>query len=234
MRIQKLLAERGIASRRAAEQMVINGRVTVNGETAAVGQAVDARADIIAVDGKPIPTRPDLVYIMLHKPRGVMTTLSDDRGRECVKDYIEDITERVVPVGRLDYDSEGLLLMTNDGDLVHNLTHPSHEVHKAYRVRVKGDITGGLKRLNRSIKLDGKPIPPPDDLELVEHFEDKGTILITIHTGVNRQIRRMCEMAGLRVQRLRRVRMGPLQLGDLKPGKYRHLTPGEVEWLKSL
>ena len=236
MRIQKLIAERGVASRRAAEQMVADGRVTVNGEPAGIGQAVDAENDIIAIDGKSIPQAPELIYIMLHKPRNVMTTLHDDRERPTIKDYIDDVKERIVPVGRLDYDSEGLLLMTNDGDMVHGLTHPSHEIHKTYRVRVKGDVTNGVKRLNRPIKLDGKQLPPPDDLEVVEHYDasegNYGTILITIHTGANRQIRRMCEMAGLRVQRLRRIRVGPLTLGDLKPGKWRALTNDEVAELK--
>jgi len=232
-RIQKILSERGIASRRAAEKMIASGRVTVNGVTAQTGQAVDGARDVIRIDGKKIPAAPKPVYLMLHKPRGVMTTMSDDKGRATVMDFIDGIDERVVPVGRLDYDSEGLLIMTNDGELVHALTHPSREVDKVYRVRVKGDVTAGVNKLNRPVVLDGKRLPAPE-IEVTEHLDDRGTLMMTIHTGVNRQVRRMCELAGLRVQRLRRVAVGPLALGDLKPGAWRYLSSEEFNELRKI
>ena len=230
MRIQKLLAERGVASRRTAEKMVEAGRVTVNNKPATIGQAV-TQDDEIHVDGKQLDAPQQLVYLMLHKPRGVITTLSDDRERKTIADLIEDVAERVVPAGRLDYDSEGMLLLSNDGDFVHRITHPSYKVSKIYRVRVKGDISKGSTRLQKPFTLDGKKLLA-DDVDVIECEDDKGTILITIHTGVNRQIRRMCEMAGLRVQRLRRVAVGNVSLGDLKPGAWRHLTPQEIDTLQ--
>lgn len=233
VRIQKIIADRGVASRRAAEKLLADGRVTVNGIVAAIGQTADPSEDKIKIDGKPIPEPPKHVYLMLHKPRGVMTTLHDDRGRKTVKELIEEVDERVVPVGRLDYDSEGLLLMTNDGALVQALTHPSHEVGKVYRVRVKGNITAGVNRLNRPITLDGKRLPIPQ-IDVTEHEDDHGTIMMTVHTGLNRQIRRMCEIAGLRVQRLRRVAVGPISLGELKPGTWRYLTSEETNKLVAL
>ncbi len=231
VRVQKILSERGVASRRAAEAMIEAGRVTVNGQPAQLGQLADPELDKIRADGKAIPAAPQHVYLMLHKPRGVMTTLSDDRGRKTVKELIDDVPERVVPVGRLDYDSEGLLLMTNDGELVQALTHPSHEVAKVYRVRVRGDVTAGVNRLNKPITLDGKRLPVPE-VHVTEHEDDRGTLEISIHTGVNRQIRRMCEIAGLRVSRLRRLSVGAVHLGDLKPGAWRFLTSEELNKLK--
>ena len=233
MRIQKILSERGVASRRAAEKMIEEGRVTVNGKRALLGQSADAGQDKITVDGRPLPPAPKPVYIILHKPRGVVTTLSDDKGRATVKELVADVPARLVPVGRLDYDSEGLLIMTNDGELVHSVTHPSKKVDKRYLVRVRGQVIDGVNRMNRPLVLDGKKLPK-SEVRIVEEGDDRGLLEVVIHTGVNRQVRRMCEMAGLRVSRLKRVAVGQVLLGDLKPGKWRSLTSVELNYLKSL
>ena len=222
-RLQKILSARGICSRRAAEGYLAAGRVTVNGKPAAVGDKADPERDDIKVDGKPIRVPQRRTYLMLNKPRGYVTTLSDEKGRRTVADLVKGCGVRVWPVGRLDLDSEGLLLLTDDGELTQKLLHPSHEVEKEYHVWVEGDVEQSLPILRGPMRLDGIPLHPAQVNVLVP-----GVISVTIHEGRNRQVRRMCAAAGLRVRRLRRVREGSLTLGELRPGCWRYLTEGEV------
>lgn len=213
-------------SRRAAEKRIAEGAVCVNGRVAQLGDTADARFDTITVDGKPLPPQEETVWVMLNKPRGYVTTLSDERGRKTVASLV-DCGCRVFPVGRLDLLSEGLLLMTNDGAMTNRLTHPRGEIPKTYEVTVRGELDGAASRLSVPIELDGRPIAPPE-VALLRTGEGKATFSVTIHEGRNRQIRRMCEAAGLTVLRLRRVREGALRLGDLPVGAWRYLTPQEV------
>ena len=230
-RLQKILSSRGVASRRTAEEIIAAGRVSVNGCVSALGDSADAENDEILLDGKPLPIRQENVYIMLHKPRGYVTTLSDEKGRQDVSLLVADCVVRVYPVGRFDMDSEGLLLFTNDGEFANALMHPKHEVNKTYEVWVQGHHPGGFKLLCRPIELDGYRIKPPH-VKLLREDGTKAKYLITIHEGRNRQIRRMCEAAGMTVTRLRRISEGQLRLGDLPLGKWRYLTAGEVQMLK--
>ena len=230
-RLQKILSARGVASRRKAEEMILSGRVTVDGAVAALGDCADPDNNVILVDGQPLPAREKHVYIMLNKPRGYVTTLSDEKGRPNAAQLVADCGLRVYPVGRLDMDSEGLLLFTNDGDFANELMHPKHEVNKTYLVWVTGYVPGGEVRLSRPITLDGYTIKPPKVI-LQKAEGSKAMLQVTIHEGRNRQIRRMCEAAGMTVTRLRRIREGAVALGDLPPGKWRCLTPEEVQKLK--
>lgn len=225
-RIQKILSARGVASRRAAEELIRQGRVTVDGVPCALGASAEPDCRTIAVDGVPIPPPPEHVYLMLYKPRGYITTLSDERGRRTAASLV-DCGTRVYPVGRLDYDSEGLLLFTNDGALADRLMHPRREISKVYEVTARGPLDGVAERLRRPLVLDGYRIRPPE----VEQTAP-GRFLITIHEGRNRQIRRMCAAAGLEVLRLRRIAEGPLQLGTLAPGAWRPLTEAELATLR--
>lgn len=226
-RLQKILSARGVASRRAAEEMIKDGRVTVNGVPAALGQTADPQVDQILVDGKPLPDPQGNVYILLHKPRGFVTTLSDEKGRPDVAQLVADCGVRVYPVGRLDYDSEGLLLLTNDGAFAQRLMHPKHEVNKTYEAWVTGHHPGCPALLRRSIELDGYRIRQPE-VKLLWEDGQKAKYLITIHEGRNRQVRRMCSAAGMQVTRLRRIGEGKLRLGDLPKGKWRYLTEEEI------
>lgn len=230
-RIQKIIAARGIASRRKAEEMILQGRVWVNGNTAHLGDTADDAEDMIYVDGKPLRKEPEKVYVMLHKPRGYVTTMSDERGRPAVHDLVQDCPERVYPVGRLDQYSEGLLLMTNDGELANRLMHPSSQTAKTYLVWVSQFTEEAYQKLALPIVLDGKPISKPQ-LKLIWHRDDTAQIRITIHEGRNRQIRRMCETAGMHANRLKRIREGSLELGDLQAGSWRYLTQTEIESLQ--
>ena len=226
-RLQKILSARGVASRRAAEEMIKDGRVTVNGVPAALGQTADPQVDQILVDGKPLLDPQGNVYILLHKPRGFVTTLSDEKGRPDVAQLVADCGVRVYPVGRLDYDSEGLLLLTNDGAFAQRLMHPKHEVDKTYEAWVTGHHPGCPALLRRSIELDGYRIRQPE-VKLLWEDGQKAKYLITIHEGRNRQVRRMCSAAGMQVTRLRRIGEGKLRLGDLPKGKWRYLTEEEI------
>ena len=230
-RIQKLLSQRGMASRRQAEQMILQGRVSCNGTLCTLGQSIDPEIDAVLVDGKPLPSPDRHLYIMLHKPKGYVTTLSDEKGRKNAAQLVEDCGTRVYPVGRLDMDSEGLLLFTNDGEFAHRMMHPSHEVKKTYRVDVKGYSSENFQRLQHPIYLDGRRISPPE-LQLIQSEGDKAVLLVTIHEGRNRQVRRMCAKAGMQVKRLLRVQEGSLNLGNLPAGKWRYLTQDEMEALK--
>ena len=230
-RIQKILSARGVASRRKAEEMILAGRVTCNGEPAALGQTADPAVDVILVDGRPLPEPEGFVYLMLHKPRGFVTTLSDEKGRKNAAQLVADCGTRVYPVGRLDMDSEGLLLFTNDGEFANSLMHPKHEVDKTYRVWVKSFTPEALERVKRPVELDGYTIRVPQ-VRLIKAQEDRALLDITIHEGRNRQVRRMCALAGMTVTRLKRIREGRVVLGDLPLGKWRHLTAEEVRALK--
>lgn len=229
-RLQKILSSRGIASRRQAEKMIDSGRVMCNGRPCRLGDSADPETDIILLDGKPIPSGTDKVYILLNKPRGYVTTLSDERGRANVSQLVAGCGKRVYPVGRLDMDSEGLLLLTNDGDFSNKLMHPRHEVKKVYRVSVRGFSDSGFEKLKQPVVLDGYKIRPPEVMP-VKTDGDSATLLITIHEGRNRQVRRMCAMAGMTVVRLQRISEGSLQLADLPVGKWRYLTESEIKEL---
>ena len=230
-RLQKLLSAAGVCSRRAAEAYIASGRVTVNGTPAELGQRADPDRDDIRVDGKPLSGKEELVYLLLNKPRGYVTTLSDEKGRKTVADLVSDCGVRVYPVGRLDLDSEGLLLMTNDGALTQRLLHPSGEVNKTYLVSVYGPVDGAVERLSAVTELDGEPIRPAQ-VELLRRTGRTAELSVTIHEGKNRQIRRMCQACGLTVKRLRRVREHTLELGDLPAGKWRYLTAEEIAGLR--
>ncbi len=230
-RIQKILSARGVASRRQAEEMIQSGRVTCNGKVCRLGDTADPESDVLLVDGAPIPTPGDRVYIMLNKPKGYVTTLSDEKGRKNAAQLVADCGQRVYPVGRLDMDSEGLLLFTNDGEFANAMMHPSHEVNKTYRVQVKGFTREGLERLSRPITLDGYRLRIPE-VVLIQEAGEQAQLQITIHEGRNRQVRRMCAVAGMAVKRLIRVAEGDLQLDDLPAGKWRYLTREEVQSLQ--
>lgn len=230
-RLQKLLSSAGVTSRRSAEEYIQAGRVTVNGRRAVLGEKADPDRDDIRVDGRPLRAPERRTYLMLHKPRGFVTTLSDEKGRRTVAELVARCGARVWPVGRLDLDSEGLLLMTDDGDLTHRLTHPSHEVEKEYRVRVRGDVDAALPVLTGPMELDGQALRPAR-VRVLNRTPGGGTLSITIHEGKNRQVRRMCAAAGLEVAALKRVREGTLTLGGLKPGEWRRLTREELRALK--
>ena len=230
-RLQKILSARGLCSRRTAETWIQQGRVTVNGIPARLGDTADPEQDEILLDGKPLPQGQEPVYILLNKPRGYVTTLSDEQGRPNAAQLVADCGVRVYPVGRLDMDSEGLLLFTNDGAFANALMHPKHQVKKTYDVWVTGYVPGAEIRLARPIELDGYTIRKPE-VKLFKAEGNRARLRVTIHEGRNRQIRRMCQAAGMTVTRLRRIREGSVWLGDLAPGAWRHLTREEVARLR--
>jgi len=227
-KLQKILSARGVASRRAAEKMIQEGRVRINGSAARLGDRADAETDTITVDGVPLPASKEKVYIILYKPRGYLTSVSDDRGRKTVMELLTGLETRVYPVGRLDLDSEGLLLLTNDGAFANRVMHPSGEKDKSYLVWVRGKLEDAEARLARPIVLDGRQIRPPA-VRLLRERDGEACLSVTIHEGRNRQIRRMCEAAELHVRRLKRVSVGGLTLGSLRPGQWRRLTGEEAE-----
>lgn len=229
-RLQKILSARGVCSRRAAEELLTAGRITCNGRVCQLGDSADPDKDKIMVDGKPLPSPQKHIYLMLHKPKGYVTTLSDEKGRKNAAQLVSDCGSRVYPVGRLDMDSEGLLLFTNDGDFANRLMHPKHEIEKVYRVTVDGYSTAGLQRLQQPMTLDGYRLRIPA-VELLEAHDTKAVLQITIHEGRNRQVRRMCAIAGMQVRRLIRIREGAVALGDLPQGKWRMLTQQEIALL---
>lgn len=230
-RLQKILSARGVASRRTAETWIQQGRVMVNGIPARLGDTADPEQDEILLDGKPLPQGQEPVYILLNKPRGYVTTLSDEQGRPNAAQLVADCGVRVYPVGRLDMDSEGLLLFTNDGAFANALMHPKHQVKKTYDVWVTGYVPGAEIRLARPIELDGYTIRKPE-VKLFKAEGNRARLRVTIHEGRNRQIRRMCQAAGMTVIRLRRIREGSVWLGDLAPGAWRYLTREEVARLR--
>ena len=227
-RLQKLLSAAGVCSRRQAETLILEGRVSVNGAPASLGQSADPETDEITVDGKALSFAGERICILLNKPRGYVTTLSDEKGRPTVAELVRGVGGRVYPVGRLDMDSDGLLLLTNDGALANALTHPSHAVQKTYRTEVTGDVGQALPLLRAPMEIDGATVH-------ADRVEPEGTdtLYITIHEGRNRQVRKMCGQAGLRVRRLTRISEGPISLGDLPSGQWRALTESELRALRS-
>ena len=231
-RIQKILSERGVCSRRKAEAYIMEGRVTVNGLPANLGDTADPDVDMILLDGNPLPSTQKPAYIMLYKPRGYVTTLSDEKGRKNAAELVADCGVRVYPVGRLDMDSEGLLIFTNDGEFANLLMHPKHEVNKTYLVTVTDFMAEKLEKLSLPVELDGYLIKKPA-VKLVRTLSGNRAVLsVTIHEGRNRQVRRMCDLAGMGVARLTRISEGAVKLGDLKSGTWRYLTDAEVALLK--
>lgn len=234
-RVQKVMAARGLCSRRAAEVMIRAGRVRVNGHPVSIGDSMDPKDDL-SVDGETIrlDKRAEKLYLMLNKPRGYLTTAKDERGRKTVMELLEGVDERVYPVGRLDKDSEGLLLLTNDGDFANKITHPGSGVAKLYRATVRPRASEAqIEKLASGVTLDDGSRTMPASVRVVAEDEGRSVLEISIREGKNRQIRRMCQAVGLSVARLRRSAVGPLKLGMLKPGTWRELTPMEVRALKA-
>lgn len=233
-RLQKFMAEAGVASRRACEELIRQGRVTVNGETASLGRSVEPEQDRVELDGKPVQKEQRRTVILLYKPRGVVSTSSDPEGRRTVQDYFREIPERLYNVGRLDLNSEGLLLMTNDGALANRLTHPRYGVEKTYYAVCDGRLTASeAARLTNGVEFeDGVTAPARVDAVRTTQRGDT-SFLITIHEGRNRQIRRMLEAVGHRTLRLKRERFGPLSLGTLAPGEWRKLSDEEIKKLEN-
>lgn len=232
IRLQKYLSQCAVASRRKSEELILAGKVKVNGKVAGLGDKIDPKHDTVTVSGKKIVSSKKHYYIMLHKPRGFITTMEDEMGRKCVAELVKDVGARVYPVGRLDRDSEGLLLMTNDGEFANYLTHPSKHVPKTYRVTVRPSVSEEqLFAFNEGIELDGKKTAPAD-AHIIEKSENRVVLEVILHEGRNRQIRRMCEALGLEVARLKRTHIGSIKLGMLPQGKWRNLTEDEVHRLK--
>ena len=235
IRIQKLLSDAGFCSRRKAEALIAAGRVRCNGHPVRLGDKA-AKTDLITVNGErvDIPKRAAHRYIMLNKPRGYVTTLSDEQGRRCVTDLLTDIPERVYPIGRLDRNSEGLLLFTNDGAFANGIMHPSREVTKTYRVTVRPPVSEEqLALMSAGVKLDDGIVTAPANIVTQTVEPDRVVLLVTIHEGKKREVRRMCDAVGLEVARLRRISIGPVKLGMLKPGQWRDLTTEEIRALRT-
>ncbi len=235
IRIQKIIADAGIASRRKAEELIERGAVTVNGRKAVLGEKADPSKDKITVAGREISLQKDAkkYYIMLHKPRGYITTANDEGGRKCVMELVDDIPARLFYVGRLDRESEGLLLMTNDGDFANMITHPSTHFAKTYRVTVRPRITEEqLTALTTGVMVDGRP-SMPSAIRVMKSEQDRTVLEIVLEEGRNRQIRKMCEAVGLEVARLKRTAEGPVKLGMLQPGQWRELTAEEMRAIKN-
>ncbi len=232
-RLQKIIADMGIASRRKAEEFITEGRVTVNGKVAVIGMKADPARDHVKVDGK-LLTRPETkVYFVFNKPRGVVTSLGDPEGRPTVQDFIRGIRERVYPVGRLDYDSEGLLILTNDGDLAYGILHPSKKIPKTYLVKIKGALEAeDLERLRKGIRLD-RTVTAPAKVKPLRKTDQNSWVEMVIYEGKKRQIRRMMEKVGHPVIRLMRIRINGIEMGDVKPGMIRRMLPEEIEMLRS-
>ncbi len=235
IRLQKYISDCGIMSRRAAEVKISTGKVKINGKVAKLGQKIDPEKDKVEIDGKPlrIQRKSTYTYVLLNKPRGYLSSVSDDRGRKCVTELVSNIKLRLYPVGRLDMDSDGLLLMTNDGDLTNRLTHPRHEIPKIYRVKVKpAPSKEQMAILTSAIVIDGYKIHPAE-VEILTSNEENAILLIKLYEGRNRQIRKMCEAADLGVLWLTRIAIGELDMGNLQRGKWRYLTEDEIAYLKN-
>lgn len=232
VRLQKYMAECGVASRRKSEELIAAGKVKVNGKIASIGDKVIPGKDKVLVAGKPIQKEEQLYYVMLHKPRGFVTTMQDEQNRKCVAELVAEIPARVYPVGRLDRDSEGMLLLTNDGEFANNMMHPSKHVPKVYRVTVRPDINEDqINQMMTGMMIEGQKTLPAD-VRVVTKEPNRVVLELTICEGRNRQIRKMCEALGLEVARLKRISIGPVKMGMLQQGKWRYLTPQEVKSLK--
>ena len=232
IRLQKFISDSGLMSRRAAEAEIEKGNVSVNGHVAAIGAKIDPKNDVVAIKGKRIEYKKrEYTYIMMNKPRGYLCSTTDDRGRKCVTDLLEGVSARVYPVGRLDLISEGMLLLTDDGELKNRLTHPSHSLPKIYRVKVGGEVSARQHEiLTSQLEIDGYKIKPVN--VVIGESDESGTVLkMTLTEGRNRQIRKMCEIAGLTVKRLSRISIGTLKLNNLPVGKWRYLEDAEVDYL---
>ncbi|MEG0571058.1 MAG: pseudouridine synthase [Oscillospiraceae bacterium] len=235
VRIQKIIAESGYCSRRKAEELIEHHKVKVNGHPALIGQKVDAKYDLITVDGEEIAFTPkkEHVYLMLNKPRGYVTTMSDELGRRCVTELLPKLSQRVYPVGRLDMNSEGLLLFTSDGDFANDLMHPSRHVTKTYRVTVRPDINDEqAAKMSEGLYIDGRRTAP-SQIKVLTKEPNRVVLEIVIREGRNREIRKMCEAVGLEVARLKRIAIGPLKLGMLKPGTTRELSKEELKAIRT-
>ncbi len=233
-RLQKILAAAGVGSRRACEELIDRRRVTVDGKVAKLGDKADGQTAVIHVDGQRIVTDTTLVYLAINKPRGVVSTMADERGREAIADYVGDLGVRVYHVGRLDADTEGLMLLTNDGSLAHKLTHPSYEVPKTYLAEVLGPLPRAVGRaLLSGVVLDDGPAKV-DAFKLVQAIDKSALVEVVLHEGRNRIVRRLFDELGFPVQRLVRTSIGPIKLGDLKAGRHRRLNPGEIAALFKL
>jgi 23S rRNA pseudouridine2605 synthase len=231
IRLQKVLAAAGFGSRRACEELISAGRVQVNGRTARLGARVDPQHDIISLDGSQVPTAEGLAYLAIHKPRGMLSTMSDERGRPCIGDLVADLPTQLHHVGRLDADSEGLLLLTNDGALSHRLMHPSYGVVKTYLVEVDGVVARSVTRqLRAGVELEDGPVTM-DEVNLIDSTPNRSVLEVSLHEGRNHVVRRALEVVGHPVTRLLRVAVGPIRLGDLKAGRRRQLQQGEVQAL---
>lgn len=231
-RIQKFISESGAASRRRAEELIRCNRIFVNGKVAKIGMSINTETDIVELDGKKLLKSKKMVYILLYKPRGYITTMDDEGGRRSVADLVKNIDERIYPIGRLDKDSEGLLLMTNDGEFAYSLMHPKFKVQKTYRVTVMPGILPAQKQaLEKGVKID-TGITAPAKIEVTETDKYRSRLYITITEGKNREIRKMCEQVGLSVKLLKRVSEGGVRIGNIKPGEYRYLTKNEICRLK--
>lgn len=235
IRLQKYIADCGITSRRKAEELISTRHVKVNGRTASVGDKVDPRRDLVTVSGKAIRPAAEKVYIVINKPRGYLTSVTDDRDRKCITELTKDIKERIYPVGRLDKDSEGMLLMTNDGEFANMMMHPRSKVGKTYRVTVRGKVDDEtIAKLISGVVLDDGVKTLPCEVEIITAEEDRTVMSFVLYEGRNRQIRRMCEAVGLRVIRLKRTAIGTIKLGMLQTGKWRNLTEKEISKLRSI
>lgn len=231
IRLQKYLSMCAVASRRKAEELIAQGKVKVNGKVAQIGDKISPKHDTVTVSGRKIVGSRKHYYIMLHKPRGYITTMDDEMGRKCVAELVRDVGARIYPVGRLDKDSEGLLLMTNDGEFANHMTHPSKHIPKTYRVTVRPDVTEDMLTVFATgMEIDGR-ITAPADAHIIEKQDNRVVMEIVLYEGRNRQIRKMCESLGLEVARLKRTSMGSLKLGMLPPGKWRELKEDEVHKL---
>ncbi|MGN1317788.1 MAG: pseudouridine synthase [Lachnospirales bacterium] len=235
VRLQKFLAEAEVASRRKSEEIICQGRVSVNGKIVdTLGVKIDDEKDIVCVDNVEVKKNENMVYIILNKPTGCVTTAKDQFNRKTVMDYVSDIKERIYPVGRLDYDTSGLLIMTNDGTLTNRLTHPRHNVNKNYIAECRGvPKESDLDRFRMGLLIDGHRTAPAK-ISVIDIKNNISTLDITIHEGRNRQVRKMCDAIHTPVIKLKRVGIGEIKLGDLKVGKYRFLNDDEIKYLKSL
>ena len=234
IRIQKFISDCGVLSRRAAEKEIEAGHVTVNGKRALIGQKIDPVHDKVKVGGRLCRRTEEKVYVMLNKPRGYVTTMSDEKGRKCIPELMKELPERVYPCGRLDMESEGLLLLTNDGTVADKLMHPRNHLEKIYHVKVRTEIAPEIiTRLNEPMVIDGYKIKPVT-VALIAKKDGATTLRFTLSEGRNRQIRKMCEQMGLEVMRLRRIAVGELNIGTLRPGQWRFLNHSETEYLKNL
>lgn len=235
MRLQKYIAAAGVCSRREAEKRIREGRVTLNGRTAALGAGTEDPKDVICVDGRPVRPPAEHTYVMLHKPKGYVTTMRDEKGRPTVAELVADAEVRLFPVGRLDYDSEGLLIMTDDGEAANRLAHPSHGVKKTYHVWVRGaDVAAAAEGLRQPVVYSGTRYRAAEVRVLEDDGAGRGELSVTIGEGKNREVRNLCAANGLTVTRLVRVSQGELRLGDLRSGQWRYLTRKEIDFLHNL